>query len=123
MSSTPSQLVAMLYRGAIEAVVEARRGLARRQTFERGRAVSKAIAILGELAGSLDRQSGGEFAIRLANLYEYINRLLVQGNFEQQDAPLAEAEGLLRTLAEGWQAVAAEGRDHYDICGALEDVA
>jgi len=101
-SADPVQLVRMLYQGAIGSVREARNHLAKGDIAHRSRAISKAHAILTELLVSLDHERGGEISIRLARLYDYMQRRLLEANLQQVDAPLAEVLGLLSTLNEAW---------------------
>jgi len=96
----PVKLIHMLYRGAIEAVGAARRHLAAKQIRERSRQVNKAWSILQELSQSLDLERGGEIACRLGELYDYMQRRLIEANAQQSDAPLAEVESLLNTRCE-----------------------
>lgn len=103
VSADPLELVRMLYRGAVEAVGSARRHLRDGDIPARTRQISKAIAILNELTLSLDHEAGGEISRRLAELYDYLQRLILQANFEQVEAPLVEAEQLLTTMLEGWE--------------------
>jgi flagellar protein FliS len=105
LSADPVELVHMLYRAAIASVGDARRHLAEREILARASAISKACAILTELNTSLDHERGGEMSVRLSQLYGYMHRRLVEGNRRQSDEPLAEVEGLLNTLAEGWAGV------------------
>ena len=106
----PLELVRLLYQAATGAVRDARRHLAAGDIAARSRAISKAYAIVGELAWSLDRERGGALAGRLAQLYDYIQRRLLEANFQQADGPLAEILSLLATLAEAWDGVAAQSR-------------
>jgi flagellar protein FliS len=107
LSADPVELVQMLYQAGIAAVGDARRHLAEGQIPARARSVSKACEILMELNASLDFERGGEMSVRLAQLYGYMHRRLVEGNFRQKDEPLAEVTGLLVTLQEGWSEVKA----------------
>jgi flagellar protein FliS len=101
-SATPIELVKMLYQAAIEEVQTARQHLKRGETAERGRSVVKAIAILAELNSSLDHSKAGELSTKLAAMYDYLQRTLLDANFRQADDGLAEAETLLKTLDEAW---------------------
>ena len=102
MSASPVELVRMLYRRALSAVGAARRHLAEGDIRARSREISTAMEIAVELAGSLNREKGGEVALRLAALYDYMGRRLIDANLHQDDRALAEVEGLLATLDEGW---------------------
>jgi flagellar protein FliS len=102
LSAEPLELVHMLYQGAIGAVQDARHNLADGKIMERSRAITKACTILAELTVALNQEAGGELAKRLASLYDYMRRRLLEANFRQSDEPLGEVLGLLATLAEGW---------------------
>jgi flagellar secretion chaperone FliS len=106
----PVELVRLLYQAATGAVRDARHHLAAGDIAARSRAISKAYAIVAELAGSLDRQRGGALAARLAQLYDYMERRLLEANIQQRDGPLAEVLGLLATLGDAWDGVAAQVR-------------
>src|ERR1039458_3313998 len=105
LSADPLELVQLLYEAAIEAVREARRHLAAGEIAARPRSITKAFGILQELVAALDHDHGGEISGRLAQLYDYMERRLLEANFQQADEPLAEVLGLLATLAEGWRGV------------------
>ncbi len=109
LSADPVELIRILYQSAITEVREARRHLEARDIEARSKSISKSLAILDELCGSLDL-SLGEIAEGLARLYDYIQCQLIDANFRQSDEPLAEVVGLLTTLAEGWEGVASQPR-------------
>ncbi len=102
MNADPIKLVRLLYRGAIDAVVVARRHLASGAIRERSRSIIKAWEILLELTQSLDHSKGGDLSRNLASLYTYMQTRLMEANSKQADGPLKEVEGLLNTLLEGW---------------------
>lgn len=104
-SADPVGLIRLLYQGALGAIRDARRSLAAGEIAERSRSISKAFEILTELTSSLDYERGGEIAVRLARLYDYMQRRLLEANAQQADEPLAEVLGLLTTLAEAWQSI------------------
>ena len=105
MTADPVELIDLLYQACTQSVREARAHLAGGRIAERARAISKACAIVIELAVILDHERGGEISQRLALLYDYIQRRLITANLEQSDEPLAEVLGLLVTLSEGWAGV------------------
>lgn len=105
-SATPLQLVQLAYEGAISAIIEARQHLAAKRIAERSKAVTKAQLILNELQRSLDYEKGRDLSVQLGRLYDYIARALIDGNFRQEDGPLAEAQGLLETLNDAWKQIA-----------------
>jgi flagellar secretion chaperone FliS len=105
LSADPIELVRLLYQATIAAVRKARGHLAAGEIAERSRAISHAYRLLTELSTSLDHQRGGDVSRRLAQMYSYIMRRLIEANVQQKDEPLAEILGLLTTLAEGWEGV------------------
>ena len=104
-TANPIELVRLLYQGATAAVTEARRHLAAGDIGARSRAITRAYAILTELSASLDHRAGGDLSLRLTGLYDYMQRRLLEGNFQQADPPLAEVLGLLTTLGEAWDGI------------------
>jgi flagellar secretion chaperone FliS len=109
-SATPLELVRMLYDAAVDSVRAARQHLAQGNIAERSRAITKTYRILAELYGALDRQRGGELSARLAALYDYMQRRLLDANFRQTDEGLAEVEKLLLPLQEAWSAIGVADR-------------
>src|ERR1035437_8196128 len=105
LAADPVELVSLLYQACTQAVREARCYLAAGQIAERSREINKACAIVIELATSLDHERGDEISQRLALLYDYVQRRLLQANMQQSDAPLADVLGLLTTLSEAWAGV------------------
>lgn len=110
LSADPIELVRMLCQGCSNAVRDARRRLAEGDIAGRSRAISNAYEILAELTSSLDSTRGGEIAGRLALLYDYMQRRLLDANLQQADAPLAEVLALLATLTEAWDGIPAAAK-------------
>ena len=106
LTASPLELVEMLYRAAHDATRKARAHLAEGRIRERSRQICKAHAILVQLSVSLDYTRGRTLSRRLAELYDYMQRRLLEANIRQQAEPLVEVEGLLNTLLEGWEAIA-----------------
>jgi flagellar protein FliS len=107
LSADPLELVRLLYHGAMDAVAKARTHLANGEIAERSAAITKAMSIVAELNGSLDHQAGGEISRNLGRLYAYMLQRLLQANLKQSDGPLAEVLGLLSTMGEAWDTIAA----------------
>jgi flagellar secretion chaperone FliS len=108
MTADPLELICMLYERGVEVVQDARRHLASGDIAARGRAICKAVEIVGELAKSLDHKAGGSISENLERLYRYMMVRLTEGNMRKQDAPLAEVESLLTSLAQAWKQIARE---------------
>jgi flagellar secretion chaperone FliS len=112
LDASPTRLVILLYRGAIEAVVRARAHQLAGERRERATQISRAFELIAELSGSVDRDKGGdegrELALRLLQLYDYMQEQLNRANVEQIVAPLDEVEKLLGSLLEGWEGAQAQ---------------
>lgn len=106
LGADPLKLVWLLYRGATDAVRDARRHLAEGAIRERSKQIGKAWQILQELSATLDRDRGGELSRRLAGLYAYMQTRLIEANSRQLDGPLQEVEALLADLSDAWQSAA-----------------
>jgi flagellar protein FliS len=117
LSADPVELIDILYEYAMLSVQDARDGLARGDIIARSRAISKVIAILGELEGSLNLELGGEIASNLSRLYHYMRKRLTGANLSQTDEPLAEVEALLKTLGEAWHVIGREKEPAKDDSG------
>ena len=105
LTAEPVELVRTLYRGALDAVGDARACAAASDAAGRSAGVSKAVNILRELAFSLNPASEPAMARNLLELYDYMQRRLLAAHVERSEAPLAEVAGLLGTLAEAWDQV------------------
>lgn len=97
-SRSPLELVVMLYDGALRFIDEARAAHARHDLRARGQAISKTLAIIGELQNTLDMEKGGAVAEQLDNLYTYINSRLIDVTLKQDVTACDEVHKLLTTL-------------------------
>src|SRR5580704_19194449 len=122
LTAEPLKLVVLLYRGALDSVGAARRYLEAKDIGQRSKSLNKALSILKELNLSLDMERGGPLSVELARLYDYMLRLLLEASVKQTDAPLEEAEQLLRTLLEAWEQCRENGQTPVDdLCLAHDD--
>ncbi len=107
MGQSPHGLVAMLFEGAMIAVSAARTHLQFGRVQQKCESIAKAIAIIDDgLKASLDRSSGGELALRLSDLYDYMALRLAEANAGNRAEPLDEVGRLLSELAQAWRAIA-----------------
>ena len=101
-SRSPLELVVMLYDGAIRFLGEARDAHERKDQRARATAVSKALAIVGELRSTLNLDEGSSLAIELDNLYDYMTGRLLEISTKRDLSGLEEVQRLLITVREGW---------------------
>jgi flagellar protein FliS len=106
-SRSPLELVVMLYDGAIRFLGEARDAHERKDQWARARAVSKALAIVGELRSTLNLDEGSSLAVELDRLYDYMMGRLLEVTTKHDLSGLEEVQRLLITVREGWVQVSA----------------
>ena len=105
-TADPHKLVLMLYEGALLALSDAQLHMTRRETAEKGRALSKAIMIIdGGLKASLDIKAGGELGERLAALYDYMGDRLLHANLHNRPEIIEEVRQLLMELRGAWEQI------------------
>lgn len=102
--ASPHRLIQMLYEGGLQKIAVAKGAIQRKEIAVKGENISKAIAILGGLRSSLDL-SQGEIATNLDNLYEYMERRLVEANLKNDVVILDEVSGLLREIKSAWDVI------------------
>jgi flagellar protein FliS len=106
--ASPHKLVAMLFEGAMVSIASAIQYMQAGEIAKKGQAISKAITIIDEgLRASLDKKVGGEIALNLDSLYEYISARLVIANLKNQPEILDEVYQLLKGLKNAWESIAA----------------
>ena len=100
------QLVVMLYDGAIRFLGDAKACAERGDRRGRAAAISRTLAIVGELQSTLKVEEGGDIARSLDALYTYITEKIIDASVKGNDSALDEAMKLLRTLNSAWVEIA-----------------
>lgn len=106
--ASPHRLIVMLLDGALEKISAAKGFMQRGEIANKGNYISWAISIVEGLRLSLDMEKGGEVSENLNQLYDFMQRRLVQANAENNEAMLDEVSGLLTTIKSAWQEIPAE---------------
>ena len=102
------RLVVMLYDGAVKFLRQAVVAMGDKSPesiAEKGRCITKAIAIIDELDIALDIEAGGEVAVNLRSLYSFMRRHLHQAHFKSDAHMVQDVIGLLEELNEAWRVV------------------
>src|SRR5580765_588653 len=105
--STPLERVVMLYDGALRYAAQAREAMDRNDIATRRDALSKAIAIVGELQATLDMDRGAEISASLDRLYDYVQMRMLDATMHKDPSAIDDARRVLETLREAWQTIAA----------------
>lgn len=81
--------------------------------------LDKAIGIINELNAALDMEKGGEIAKNLDAIYNYLMRILLQGDVKREMSAFDEAIQILSDLKGAWESIVSEPQidktaDHHD---------
>ncbi|OSM06109.1 flagellar export chaperone FliS [Magnetofaba australis] len=102
-TASREDLLILLYEGAIRflerSLQEKRDGrLAEHKTF-----LQKASAIISELQNTLDFDKGGQLAVQLFELYNFMLDSLTKANVKKEEQPIQDVIQMLTVLLDGWR--------------------
>lgn len=103
--ASPHRLIQMLMEGGLSRLAQAKGAMQRGDSGLKGELISQSISIIGGLREGLDFQQGGEVAVNLDRLYEYMIHQLLQANLQSNIQMIDEVAGLLRNVKVGWDAL------------------
>jgi len=106
---SPLELVVMLYDGALQSLGQARDALARNDLAARTTAVSRTLAILTELQGTLNVKEGGAIAEELDRLYAFSISRLLDVTTKRDQTAIEDIVRVLTPLRDGWSQIAQQG--------------
>jgi len=110
IAANPHKLIVMLFEGAQIALINAQQHMDKGNIAEKGKAISKAIMIIENgLRASLDKSVGGEIALNLDALYEYMSSRLLLANMNNQPELIAEVQALLADIKGAWDKITPDG--------------
>ncbi len=101
-TATPEQVLIMLYDGAIRFVRQAKEAVEAGNLGVKSTAIGKAIAIITEFSNTLDREIGGEIAVDLSRLYDFMLMELSAVNARSDAKRLDPVEKILLDLREAF---------------------
>ncbi|GEM_PF-294063 len=97
------KLLLMLYEGALRFLGRSRKSLQEGDVEGANSSLVRTQEIVVELMSSLDMEAGGEMAVSLFRIYEYMHYLLVQANVRKEEEPLQQVEKMLLELRDAWR--------------------
>ena len=105
-TSSPSDLVLMLYDGVIRFLSNAKGGFDLEDPVGFHQVINgniqKAQAIIRELRSSLDMDKATEFSETMAGLYDYFDRRLQEANMDKTSEPIDEVLQRVKTIRDAW---------------------
>ena len=106
LAASPHQRIVMLFDSYQASIRIARLHMQAGHIAEKGKAITKAINIVSQgLRASLDLEQGGDIAVQLDQLYDYVVRVLLHANLNNDDTALTMAAALLENVAAAWLAI------------------
>lgn len=105
-TQSKGRLIVMLYEGAIKFMKLAIKELDAGNFAGKGKYINKTLDIITELNAVLDIDSGGEVAMNLRNLYQYMIKRLNEANIQKDPNMIRDVIKLMEELNESWKAVA-----------------
>jgi flagellar protein FliS len=99
------ELIQMLFDGLVESLSAAKGHIQHNSIAEKGKAISRATRIVLGLQGALDFEKGGDLAINLNDLYNYVTRRLLHINLRNDLVALDEIYGIMTEIREAWKQV------------------
>ncbi|MDF1582062.1 MAG: flagellar export chaperone FliS [Methyloprofundus sp.] len=103
--ASPHKLIQMLMSGFLMRINAAKGAIIRHDFQEKSIQISKASGIVGGLIDGLDFEKGGELAVNLSNLYDYINSRLFQASAANDVEILDEVSSLMREIQTAWNVI------------------
>ena len=104
-TSSPGQILVMLYDGLFRFLGEARAALVARDLARVGERISRSHAILDLLASTLDPAHAPELCDNLQALYLFCMARLVEANIQKDPARIDEVLRVLAPLRDAWREV------------------
>ncbi len=102
----PEKTVLMLYDGAIRFLRNAINELDENNDIvAKANSIEKTVKIIEYLQSCLDNEKGGEIALNLNRLYDYISIRLTEANLRNDTAKMREVVDLLNNIRDGWNSI------------------
>jgi flagellar protein FliS len=76
----------------------------------KGKAIGKAVRLIGQLDASLNMEQGGQIAENLHNLYLYMLGRLTTANLHNDAQIVVEVSNLVRKIKTGWDQIVKDER-------------
>ena len=101
-SATRGQILLALYDGCIRFCRAATMHIEDGDPAAKGIAISRALAVIGELRSTLDHSAAPELCESLDRLYLFFQEQLMQANLNMDAAPIVPVVRLLQDLRDAW---------------------
>ncbi len=113
------RLIVLLYEGAITFLVRAKDALQKQDYEGKCNFINRAQDVITELNSSLNMNEGGEVAVGLRKLYNFMSERLVKAKIKDDARLIEVVVDMLSSLLEAWRQVV----DTPEAAAALERAA
>lgn len=103
LTATPGELTLMLYNGCIKFIRQAKIAITEKNIEDKNKYLQKAQDIIRELMVTLDQKQ--QVAQSMMQMYDYMNRRLIEANIKNDLEILNEVEGLVTEFRDTWKQV------------------
>ncbi len=104
-SVSSHQVISLLLDGALERVTQAKACIDDGNFEDKNLIIGKIIGIINGLRGSLNFQEGGDIAVNLGALYEYMIDRIDGASPESEVDVLDEVSALISQVKSGWDEI------------------
>ena len=114
-TASQSQLILMMYDGALQAVNQSIQCMGRKDVSGQSRFILKAQDIINELSLALDMKQGGEVSKTLEQLYQFVLNQLIQANITSDKMYLESIIKVLSPLRDAWSRIAEASNEESEV--------
>lgn len=114
------RLIVLLYEGAITFLVRAKEALDKQDFEAKCNFLNRAQDVITELNSSLNMNEGGEVAVNLRKLYNFMGEQLVKSKIKDDARLIETVVDMLSSLLEAWRQVILSPEAHSTLDAAAE---
>ena len=107
-TASPGELTLMLYNGCLKFVKQAKQAIESNEIEKKNRSIQRAQDIVQELMVTLNTDI--PVSKSMMQMYDYINRRLIEANIKNDSAMLDEVEGYVLEFRDAWKEVIRQSR-------------
>ena len=100
------KLLIMLYQGCIKFLKLAKKSVDEDDIEGANNYIIRSQDIIRELMNTLDMEKGGDIANNLYQLYDFMNRKLIEANINKDKEKIKIVEDMMAELLEAWKQIA-----------------
>ena len=108
------KLLVMLYQGCIKFLRLAKKSIEEEDIENANNYIIRSQDIIRELMNTLDREKGGELADNIYNLYDFLNRQLIEANVNKDIDKISVVEEMMLELLESWEQIVSGNGDEEE---------